>query len=467
MEKRFSLLVCIAVLWLSGCASAPPAPTAAADAPAQWNAVLPHDGSVTDLAHWWLRLGDPVLVQLLDAAQDVSPTLASARSRIKQSRATRTQARAALLPALDGNVSAVRGLTQPQIPVATSIAANLQASWEIDLFGANRLTADAAQARFEGAQAQWHDARVSVAAETAKLYFEQRACETQWGIAQSDAASRAQTARLSALSMQAGFTPPATAALARASAAEARNRATQRRALCDIDIKALVALTALDERDLRRKLAAAPQDLASNASIAISSVPAQVLNQRPDLLAAQRDVAAASAELGSTQAQRYPSLGLSGSVGLQHFRASGSSDDFTTWSIGPLTLSVPLFDGDRRAAKVQAAQARYDEAAFLYRSRVRQAVSEVEQALVNLQSTAARDADAAQAYEGYRASLAATEARYKAGLASLVELEEARRSALASSDALVGLQLERIEAWVALYRAAGGGFAPAQLADIR
>lgn len=467
MKTRFSLLVCAAVLWLSGCASTPPPAPVVPAIPAQWQAALPHHGSVTDLSHWWQQLGDPVLPRLLAAAQAASPTLASALSRVAQSRAARTQARAALLPALDGNASGVRGVSQPQLPVATSLAATLQASWEIDLFGANRLAADAAQARLESAQAQWHDARVSVAAETARLYFEQRACERQWDIARSDADSRAQTSRLAALSMRAGFTPPATAALARASAAEARNRATQRRALCDIDVKGLVALTGLDEAALREQLAGAPRDLAGGAWMAIDAVPAQVLNQRPDLLAAQRDVAAASAALGSAQAQRYPSLSLSGAIGLQHFRSAAGNDDLTTWSIGPLALSVPLFDGGRRSANVQSAEARYDEAAFLYQARVRQAVREVEEALVRLQSTAARDEDAAQADEGYRASLAATEARYQAGLASLVELEEARRSALASSDALVGLQLERIEAWLALYRAAGGGFHPAQLADAR
>ncbi len=466
MEYPRLLLTCCTAFCLTACAAWQP-PLALPDAaPPDWYAPLAHNGSLTDLSQWWQSLGDPLLVQLVEAAQNASPSLASARSRIEQSRAARVQAGAALLPALDGTGSAARGITQPLIPVASTFGANLQASWEIDVFSANRLASDAAQARLEGARAQWHSARVAVAAEIANLYFDQRACQKQSTIAQSDALSRAQTSRLTALSTQAGFSAPATAALARASAAESNNRATQRRALCDLDIKAMVALTGLAEPELRQKLALAPDDLAPKAAIAITSVPAQVLGQRPDLLSAERDVAAASADIGSAQAQRYPRLGLNGSVGLQSYRTSAGSDDFTSWSIGPLTLSVPLFDGGRRAANVQAAQARYDEAAFLYRARARQAVREVEQALVNLQSTAARGDDAELAYEGYRASLTATEARYNGGLASLVELEDARRSALASADALVVLQRERIQAWIALYRAAGGGWTAAQTASV-
>jgi len=461
MENHRFLLVCCAALCLSACAVSAPPTALPQTAPPAWYAPLPHNGNLTDLSQWWQNLGDPVLVQLVEAAQSASPSLASARSRIEQSRAARVQASAALLPALDATGSAARGMTQPQIPVATSLGANLQASWEVDIFGANGLASEAALARLEGAQAQWHDARVAVAAEIANLYFDQRACEKQFAIAQSDASSRAQTSRLTALSTQAGFTAPATAALARASAAEANNRAKQRRALCELDIKAIVALTGMPEPELRQKLATAPDDLAPKAVIAISNVPAEVLSQRPDLLSAQRDVAAASTDAGSAQAQRYPRLGLTGLVGLQSFRTSAGSVDFSSWSIGPLTLSVPLFDGGRRIANVQAAQARYDEAAFLYHAKVRQAVREVEQALVNLQSTAARGEDAALAYEGYRASLTSTEARYNGGLASLVELEDARRSALASADALVVLQRERIRAWIALYRAAGGGWEPA------
>ena len=151
---------------------------------------------------------------------------------------------------------------------------------------------------------------------------------------------------------------------------------------------------------------------------------------------------------------------MSGSIGTSRVRSGGVSSDFNTWSIGPLSLTMPLFDGGRRAADVDAASARYDDAAAIYRGRVRQAVREVEEALVNVQSTAARRVDVQTAVDGYQASFSGTEALYKNGLASLVELEDARRTLLAAQTTLASLQLSRNTAWVSLYRAMGGGWTP-------
>jgi multidrug efflux system outer membrane protein len=193
--------------------------------------------------------------------------------------------------------------------------------------------------------------------------------------------------------------------------------------------------------------------------VALPSVPARLLAQRPDVYLAARELAAASGDVGSARAERYPQLTLSGSIAAGKVRTGGSTLTLETWSIGPLALTVPLFDGGRRAANEDAAVARYEEAAIAYAARVRQAVREVEEALINLDSARARTEDARIAVEGYRASFAATEARYRSGLASLVELEDQRRVALAAETALVGLQRERVAAWIALYRAVGGGWA--------
>ena len=446
---------------LVGCATQqPPAAAAAFTLPEGWQAPLPHQGDVGSLAQWWQRQGDPVLVELIDAAQTVSPSIAQSLSRIETSRASRVASDAALGPRLDASLSASRGVTQPGVPLATTVQGGLQASWEVDLFGANRSASNAAQAQFEGSQAQWHDARVSIAAEVANLYYSLRTCHQLLAVTQADAQSRRETARLSDISAKAGFTAPAVAALARASAAESNSRVTQQQAQCDLDTKAMVALTAIPEPALRKKLASALARPAQAAPVSIANVPAQTVAQRPDVFVAEREVAAASAQVGAAQAQRYPRLSLSGSIGALRYNTGGVSTDLTTWSIGPVALSLPLFDGGQRAANVDAAKARYVEAAALYNSKVRQAVREVEEALVNLQSTDARRLDSETSTLGYNESLAATQARYTNGMASLVELEDARRTALAAQSAQVSLQLERNRAWVSLYRALGGGWTP-------
>ena len=118
------------------------------------------------MAQWWQKQGDPLLVELIEAAQTVSPNVAQALARVESARAQRTTANAVLLPKLDASVAASRGVSQPDVPVATTQTVGLQASWELDLVGANRAVRNAADAQFQN-QAQWHDARVSVAAEVA------------------------------------------------------------------------------------------------------------------------------------------------------------------------------------------------------------------------------------------------------------------------------------------------------------
>jgi len=461
-----------------------PAKQVDALAPQQWQAPLPHNGSQADLATWWRAQSDGLLVELIESAQAVSPTVASAASRIAQSRSERVAAGAALAPNVDAAASVNRANQQSALPMGTTSQAALNASWEIDLFGANRAARDAAQARLESAHAGWHDARVSVAAEVANQYYGLRACQQLLAVAQQDALSRADTAKLTELSATAGFQSPASLALARASAADGNSRYIAQRAACDVDVKVLSALTAINEPTLRQKLAAAPNAGApatamagagsvaapsaagagyaayAAPSIAIAELPAQTLSQRPDVFTAEREVAAASADVGNAQAQRYPRLSLSGSVGVANFRTGGENTRTDTWTIGPLAISVPVFDAGRRAANVDAARARYDSAVSSYRATVRNAVSEVEQALVNLDATAARAGDAQTALEGYRANYSAVEDRYKNGMASLFELEDARRTRLAAEQTVINLQRERSAAWVALYRAAGGGWNP-------
>jgi NodT family efflux transporter outer membrane factor (OMF) lipoprotein len=447
---------------LSACAiSMPPTEVPVALTP-QWQAPLPHQGTVAHLSQWWQQQGDPLLVELIEAAQAASPTVAQSLARIESARAARVTAGAALLPKVDASVSASRGVSQPNIPMATTTSAGLQASWELDLVGANRAVRNAATAQLDGSQAQWHNARVSVAAEVANLYYGLSTCYQLLDVARKDAGSRQETARLSDLSAKAGFTAPATAALARASAAESSGRVTSQTAQCDVNTKALVELTAVPEPEFRRKMAAALAKPAQAAPITIATVPAQTLTQRPDVFAAERDVVVASAQVGSAKAQRYPRLTLGGSIGAMRYSAMGVDTDLTTWSFGPLALTLPLFDGGQRVANVTSAEANYTQAVATYRGKVRQAVREVEEALVNLQSTDARRLDAEVSTQGYAESLAATQNRYTQGMASLVELEDARRAALAAESSRLSLQLERNRAWVALYRALGGGWEPSQ-----
>jgi outer membrane protein, multidrug efflux system len=453
----------VGMLGVSGCASfkLPTVSSAAAVAPAAWQAPAPHQGSTTDLTQWWTQFNDPQLPRLIAAAQEASPSISAAKSRIEQSRAARVAAGAALAPSLNAQGSAVRGAEGAASP-ATSLTAGLSAAWEIDVFGGAAAGRDAAQARLAGSEMLWHEARVSVAAEVATQYTSLRACEATLAQVQLDASSRNETARLTDLTAKAGFTAPAQAALSRASAAQGNSQLTQQRAQCDGLVKGLVFLTGADEAALRTQLSATRGVIAQPAQISIPSVPAALLRQRPDLGNAERELLAASGDIRQAQAAKLPRIALNGSIGAARVSSSGPTGSFTnsdsTWSLGPLSVSLPLFDGGSRTAQVKAAQARHEDATVQYNAKLRGAVREVEDALITLKSTADRNGDALVATEGFAASLRATDARYKGGLATLFELEDARRSAVQAQTALIDLQRERVTAWITLYRALGGGW---------
>ncbi len=446
--------------------------------PAAWQAALPeapapvpHQGSTKQLAAWWAQFRDPTLDALIASSQQHSGTLAQAAASIARARADAITAGVAASPSLDAIGSVNRAAFTFGGPLAyrNQTQLGVQSSWEIDLFGGLARQRESADAQLQASIADWHEARVSLAAETANTYASLRLCERQLVQATDDARSRAETARITDIAGRAGLQGSATVALARAAASEASAALSQRRAQCDIAVKGLVALTEMDEPALRALLAkSGTAKLPEPARFDIQSIPARVITQRPDIAAAERRLASASAAIGQAEADRYPRLTLSGNITPTRVSlGSAPALSLTTWSIGP-SLLMPLVDGGRRAANVDAARAQYAAAESAWRARVRNAVREVEEALVRLASSTGRQGDTAASARGYRANLEAAQARLRAGLGSVLELEEARRLSLAADAALDALEQERVAAWIALYRAVGGGWdaeAPAPTAS--
>ncbi|MCE8021502.1 efflux transporter outer membrane subunit [Halomonas sp. MCCC 1A11036] len=454
-------LTIAAAALLAGCASTQPETmpgSTAAPVAAQWHAPLPHGGQLGNLSRWWAQFDDPLMLRLIEEGQHASPTVAQAAARIADAQAARVAQNAALLPSLDASVSASRGRPDLETPVGTETSAGLQLGWELDLFGAGRAAADAARARLASSQSGWHDARVSIAAEIATTYVELRACEALAEQAEIDARSRARTAQVTRLATASGFRAPAEENLANASAAQGNVTLIEQRTQCELLIKALSALAAQDEAALRRELSTATGRLPQPAELAVTAMPAEVLAQRPDIIAAAHDVVAASADSDQAQAQRWPRIALTGSIGTTRIVSGGISTNGSVWSIGPVTVTLPLFDGGTRRANAEAARARYEAATTVYAARLREATRDVEDALVMLDSTAKRSGDAAIAATGFERSYQATEASYHAGTASLFELEDARRSMVAAQSAVIELQRERIATWIRLYRALGGSW---------
>ena len=331
------------------------------------------------------------------------------------------------------------------------------------MFGVNKILIDSAIKTENAAQAGWHDARVAVAAELATSYMNLRFCNAQAAILANDLTSRKETARITTIAIKAGFTPPASQYLADASVLDSAQQLNLQQASCDAIVKELVALTDIAEPTLREKLNQQNFNVADMQNkYQIDAIPAQTLAQRPDIMNAEAELIAAAADVERKQAARLPRVSLNGSIGWMWLSGVGFSGNGEVWSLGPLSVTLPIFDSGKRKGEADSALASYEEAAVNYRNKLRVAVKEVETALVDLHSTQARHNNLQQALVGYQASFKATQAKVSAGFANLIELEESRRLALQTEINLMNMLQTRTNAWVSLYRAAGGDWQNAQ-----
>jgi outer membrane protein, multidrug efflux system len=453
------VLVPLAALLLAACTVGPDFVRPDPAVPARWSAPLPHGGESVALREWWRQFDDPRLDALIAAAEADSPTLDLAVARMAEARANAGVSEAALSPTLTGSASATRSRTAfgPQVFQSNVFKAGFDAGWELDLFGGNRRALEAARARQKAAGVDWHDARVSLAGDVADAYVALRACEAGSSVQERNLASRIQTRELTALKASAGFTPKAEAARAEGAVAEAASTVVAKRGECAQHLNALAKLTGWSRDRLVEHLAGATAVVPVPRDVSVEAVPARAITQRPDVASAELAVAAASAEIGVAEADRYPGVSLTGAIALNRISLGQGATRPTTWSIGP-SVSLPIFDAGRRKAAAVAARARRDQALATWREKVRVAVREVEDALVRLDTAAARAADAQRALDRYDAYAATAETRYRGGLASLLELEDARRLALQASEAELVVRRERVAAWIALYKALGGGW---------
>jgi NodT family efflux transporter outer membrane factor (OMF) lipoprotein len=440
----------------------------ASPAAKRWEAPQPevpvaHRGNPADLKRWWDGFDDPVLSRFIEAAQLASANVAEAGSRIQQARAGMVGAIGAGMPNLDGRASATWSRSTFGGPVFewNRYDIGLQSQWELDLFGGIARQREAAAGQMEARRADWHDARVAMAVEVANAYLNFRHCEVLVNIAEADASSRQESARLTNIAGKAGLRAPADVALADASAADGRDSLLRQQGQCERAIKGLVALTGLSEAEVRRRLDGNPERVArlpEPPAFRLSGLPAQILMQRPDVAAAERTVAEASANIGVEEAKRWPKLSLSGNLTPQLQSINGAAFYLAhTWSVGP-TLNLPLFDSGKRAADVAAARVKYEAAVSRFKETARTAAREVEEALVRLKNAEDRMPESRAAAEGYRANFQAMQQLYQAGFGNLIDTEASRRQALLSERQVAELRLEQAAAWIALYRAAGGGW---------
>ena len=208
------LLAALLGIALAGCMVGPDYIRPATNSSVVWNAPRPHGASVSSVNSWWSRFDDPAVAQLVALAEGDSPTLTQAWAAIERARATLKSTKAGLLPSASAGASATRShqgdtAVDAANSVSSSRNAAADASWELDLFGKVRRGRQAAEARVDARVDDWHDARVSLAAEVADTYVQYRSCELLIAVYESELASIEATDKATTDMVRAGFTAPA------------------------------------------------------------------------------------------------------------------------------------------------------------------------------------------------------------------------------------------------------------------
>lgn len=405
---------------------------------------------------WIAAFDDPVLLSLVREAQANNLNLAAAAAGVEQARALARQAGASLTPDINLNVGAGRGgLLDSNAPgPASTLNAGIQVAWEADLWGRIRSGVAQASASAQAAEADYQFAQYSVAANTAIAYFTAIEARLQTQIARDSLENLNNAHRIVQAQYDEGVASAQDLALSKSDRATAQERVVS---LAGVSRDALRALELLLGRYPGADIAVRDTLPAAPASPP-TGVPAEILERRPDLVAAERQVAAAFNAVNQAKAARLPSLSLTGDLGGTSAELSSLLDPANvSWRIGTNLLS-PLFDGGRRRENVRIANAQQEAALAQYANAALRAFADVESALDQGQVLADRSAQleeaAEQAAEAYRLA----ELRYREGETSLIDLLTIQQRVFSSRSAQSSVQRLLLQQRVNLNLALGGSW---------
>lgn len=414
-----------------------------------------------ELALWWQRLNDPLLNGLVEEAVAGNLDVASSKAKIREARASYRQNVGTLFPSASGSGSATRNKSASSSSGSSETYSQFQAgfdaSWEIDLFGANRRAVEAARYGMDAAEEELRATLLTLVGDVASNYVELRGYQARLALARRTAASQNETAALTRTKLEAGAASAVDVANASGQAASTEATIPELEAAYATTIHRLSVLTG-------RPPAALTERLDKYASIPRpklpipTGVPADVLLARPDVRLAERQYAQATANIGQAEAARYPSVSLTGNIATSGLKVGdlGKSSS-VSWSFGP-TLTVPIFNAGQLAAAVDVTRAQRDQYFIAYRASVLTALEDVENAIVALAQERIRNGKLASSAERYREAATLTRSLYKAGSASFLDLLTVERSLYSAEDSFIQSKVSIAADYIALNKALGGGW---------
>ncbi len=460
--------VCVALMLcgsMTGCAVGPDyAGPPRLDLPSHWSVKSASRGETGKLDRWWLRLRDPLLNRLIEQAVEANPSVAKAKAVVREARATVQQTTAGLFPSVSGTASvtdnkASAGSASVLVDSAPYALhqASFDSSWELDLFGGTQRSIEAALRGEQSAEEDLRDSLVTLIGDVAAYYVEARGYQARIALAQRTAVSQRDTERLTRSKYDAGSGNAVDLAKATAQAASTEANVPTYQAALAADIHRLGILLGRPPDGVASLLAQSAPVPAPRMPLP-AGLPADLLLSRPDVASAERKLAQATAKIGEAEADRYPAVSLTGSVGTSAMRVGDLAKySSVSWSVGP-SVTVPVFDAGKRQATVRIAEAQRDQAFATFHSTLLTALEDVENALVSLSRERVRATKLTEAAKNYREAARLSRSLFETGSASFIDVLDAERSLYSAEDSLIQSKVSAAKDYIALAKSLGGGW---------
>ncbi|MFA6286282.1 MAG: efflux transporter outer membrane subunit [Opitutaceae bacterium] len=457
------------LLTMAGCATVgPDYHPPESSPPEKWSEAGNADspvGEMTAATKWWTLFSDPTLNDLVEKAVAANHDLRIARARILQARAQHLIARKNFGPTLDGSAGYTRERASINAdssggrvsPDSDLYQAGFDAAWEIDLFGKKRRAVEAARAEVSASEEMWGDTLVTLVGEVARNFIEMRGLQQRLVLARATIATQEDALELARVRFTAGLTSELDVVQAVTLVTGTRSDLPTLEAQRQKSIHRLAVLLGREPGALLAELSqdgpvpSAPPDVPVG-------LPADLLRRRPDVRAAERRLAAATAQIGVQTAELFPTFSLTGSAGLASASMSNwweSGSRF--WSFGP-TVQWRIFDAGRIRAAVRVKTALQDEALADYEKTVLTSLQEVEDALVDYAKERVRHEALRERVASAARAVELASELYRNGLTDFLNVLDARRSQYQAEDLLAQSTQAVSTNLVALYKALGGGW---------
>ncbi len=425
-----------------------------------------------ELAQWWTTLNDPVLSGLVKRALSNNKNLEIALTRIRQARAVLGAANKQLQPSITG--SALYRRSQSGMPTATDPSPNpfsvgtdyynagFDASWEIDLFGKNQRTIEAAAAELEASEEGYRSVLVSMISETASNYVKLRTLQKQLEIVNRNLIMQEKALSILEDKAKAGLIGSLQVQQARYNVENTRARIPGYRINIEESMNTLAILLGEMPGDLNEELSETGSIPLPGVEIAIG-IPADILRLRPDIRRAERAVAAQTARVGAAKADLYPSFRLSGAIGLTSSSLDTFfSDNSAALNISPF-ISIPLFNRNRIRDQIEVQNAIQERILIEYETTVLDAIKEVRDAIMAYGEEQKRYITLEKGAAAAQLALEIADERFRSGLVDFLDVLDAQRALLSFEETRISSQGTITLDLIRVYKALGGGWNPERL----